>query len=313
MLTVSRIAITLILTAVLWSTTSLSAADIFDEAGRGYTENGDVKIHYATVGDGPLVIMIHGCPDFWYTWRHQMEGLREHFKVVAIDQRGYNHSSQPDGVESYAMPLLVSDVAAVIRHFGQDKAVIVGHDWGGSVAWNFAFTNPQMVDELIILNLPHLNGLMRVAATNPEAQANTNYAQVFRYGSSAGPDILRGGPMTSQTLARWVRDPAARTHYLTAFQRSDFDAMLSYYKMNYPAPPKPGAGLPPLLPNLDMQVLMFHGLDDTALHSDGLNNTWDWIDQDLSIVSAPGAGHFVQQDAAELVTSTMKWWLLARQ
>ena len=106
-------------------------------------------------------------------------------------------------------------------------------------------------------------------------------------------------------------DDEARARYVAAFERSDFDAMLAYYKQNYPTR-EPGAELPPPAPPLDKQVLMFHGLEDTALHSDGLNNTWDWIGQDLTIVSAPGAGHFVQQDAAELVTTTMKWWLLAR-
>jgi pimeloyl-ACP methyl ester carboxylesterase len=118
--------------------------------------------------------------------------------------------------------------------------------------------------------------------------------------------------MTAETLAGWVRDPAARVHYVEAFERSDFDAMLAYYKQNYP-PPGPGRAPAAIAPPLDKQVLIFHGLEDTALHSDGLNNTWDWIEQDLTIVTVPGAGHFVQQDAPELVTSTMRWWLLARQ
>jgi len=290
-----------------------SHADLFDEAERGFATNGDVKIHYASVGQGPLVVMIHGFPDFWYSWRHQMDGLREDFQVVAIDQRGYNRSDQPAGVESYAMSNLVADVAAVIRHFDRDRAVIVGHDWGGSVAWNFAFSHPEMVDKLVILNLPHPNGMMRVAATNSEARANTNYARVFQQGKASDPDVFFGGPMTSQSLSGWVTDESAREKYVAAFDRSDFDAMLAYYKMNYPAPPPPGAAPPPEVPNLNMQVLIFHGLEDRALHSDALNNTWDWIDQDVTIVSAPGAGHFVQQDAERLVTSTMKWWLLARQ
>jgi pimeloyl-ACP methyl ester carboxylesterase len=288
------------------------AADVWQDAKHGYVHNGDVRIHYATLGEGPLVVMIHGFPDFWYSWREQMAGLQEDFKLVAIDQRGYNLSGQPEGEENYAMPLLVADVAAVVRHFGEDKAVIVGHDWGGVVAWNLAFAMPEVVDKLIILNLPHPNGMARVRATNVEARANTNYAQVFREGSPEDPDVFFGGPMTSQSLSGWVSDPAARERYVAAFDQSDFAAMLAFYKQNYPAPPEPGTPASPPAPNLDLQVLIFHGLEDTALHSDGLNNTWDWIDQDVTIVSAPGAGHFVQQDAADLVTSTMKWWLLAR-
>lgn len=142
---------------LLWAS-ALAQADIWSEVEHGYADNQGVKIHYATVGEGPLVVMIHGFPDFWYSWRHQMQGLKDDFKVVAIDQRGYNKSSQPKGDDNYAMGLLVSDVAAVIKHFGQDKAIVVGHDWGGSVAWSTAFALPQMVDRLIILNLPHRAG-----------------------------------------------------------------------------------------------------------------------------------------------------------
>ena len=112
------------------------------------------KFTMQQLAKAPLVVMIHGFPDFWYSWRHQMEGLKDNFKVVAIDQRGYNLSDKPEGNENYAMSYLVSDVAAVISHLGEEKATIVGHDWGGAVSWQFAFALPQMVDKLVILNLP---------------------------------------------------------------------------------------------------------------------------------------------------------------
>lgn len=287
-------------------------ADIWEEVTHGFADNGDVRIHYATVGEGPLVVMIHGFPDFWYSWRHQMAGLKDHFKVVAIDQRGYNKSSKPQGVENYAMPLLVSDVEAVIKHFGRDKATVVGHDWGGMVAWNFAFSKPHLLDKLVILNLPHPRGIANVVASNPTARANTNYAQVFRQKSASDPDVFFGGPMNVDSLSGWVTDQNAKIRYQEAFAQSDFDGMLNYYKANYPPPPAANAPPPPAPPIVTSPVLVFHGLKDTALHSDGLNNTWDWVDKDVTIVSAPEAGHFVQQDAAELVTTTMKWWLLAR-
>ena len=291
--------------------TQSAHADLMSEVEHGYADNDGVAIHYATVGEGPLVIMIHGFPDFWYSWRHQMEGLKDSYKVVAIDQRGYNLSDKPDGEENYAMRNLVGDVAAVIRHFGEDSATIVGHDWGGVVSWQFAFALPQMVDRLIILNLPHPNGMGRELAGNSEQQQNSAYARAFIAGQASDPDIFFGGPMTAQTLSGWVTDPAAREHYVEAFEQSSFPAMLAYYKQNYPRADSTTAAPP--APQLNVPLLVFHGLEDTALHSDGLNNTWDWNDGDTTIVAAPGAGHFVQQDAADLVTDTMKWWLDARR
>lgn len=300
--------------ALLWSSLlpGLALADAWSEAEHGYADSNGVPIHYATMGEGPLVVMIHGFPDFWYSWRHQMEGLSENFKVVSIDQRGYNQSGQPEGNANYSMQYLVGDVAAVIRHLGEDSATIVGHDWGGAVAWQFAFALPQMVDQLIILNLPHPNGMGRELQTNAEQQANSNYARVFIEGSPTDPDIFFGGPMNPQSLSGWVTDPAAREHYIEAFSRSDFDAMLAYYKQNYPGGNSSSAAAP-AAPQLDVPLLIFHGLEDTALHSDGLNNTWDWNDGTTTIVAVPGASHFVQQDAAEVVTSTMNWWLLNQQ
>lgn len=298
------------------ATTSTLHADVWDSATHGYADTDGVGIHYATVGEGPLMVMIHGFPDFWYSWRHQMEGLQDEYQVVAIDQRGYNLSDQPDGDENYDMRLLTSDVAAVIRSFGQDSAIIVGHDWGGMVAWNFAFSYPQMVDQLVVMNLPHPHGMIRELTINEEQRANSAYARNFQQGSPSDPNIFFGGPMMPQTMAGWVQDPAARQRYVEAFAQSDFHAMLAYYKRNFPPLPAYSDTPPPLssqIPQLDVPLLVMHGLDDTALHSDGLNNTWDWNDASTTIVAVPGAGHFVQQDAAERVTETLRWWLGAQR
>jgi epoxide hydrolase 4 len=294
-------------------TTVAGQSDVFDRVTRGHavSEEG-VRIHYASLGEGPLVVMIHGFPDFWYTWRHQMEGLSDRFQVVAIDQRGYNLSDQPAGVESYDMRLLVADVAAVVRHLGRGSATIVGHDWGGMVAWQFAMNLPQMTDNLVILNLPHPNGLLRELRTNPEQIRNSEYAREFQRKTPDDPTVFFGRPMTPETLSSWVTAPAARRRYVEAFERSDFEAMLNYYKRNYPREAGPDAPPPPPLPRVQAPVLMFHGLDDQALHADGLSGTWDWLEKDLTLVTVPGAGHFVQQDAAELVTTTMRWWLSMR-
>ncbi len=277
------------------------AADIDDRVTHGYADSNGVKIHYATMGSGPLVVMIHGFPDYWYTWRHQMEGLADRFTVVAIDQRGYNLSDKPAGVENYDMRLLVGDVMAVIRHLGQQKAIVVGHDWGGIVAWQLAMNVPDVVDRLIILNLPHPRGLSRELAHNPEQQKNSAYARRFQ---TEGAEKT----LTAEGLAGWVKDPDARKKYVEAFGRSDFGAMLNYYKRNYPREPYAEDVSP--VKKVQCPVLMFHGLKDTALLAPALNGTWEWVEKDLTLVTVPDAGHFVQADAPELVTKSMRAWLL---
>jgi pimeloyl-ACP methyl ester carboxylesterase len=308
-----RVAAALLASALIHPGASMAQqSDIYDRVTNGYAVSDGVKIHYAALGEGPLVVMIHGFPDFWYSWRRQMDVLSDRFQVVAIDQRGYNLSDKPKGVENYDARLLVADVAAVIRHLGKDKATIVGHDWGGLVAWQFALTQPQMTEQLIILNLPHPTGLLRELRSNPDQIKNSEYARNFQKKSPDDPTVFFGGPMTPETLSGWVRDPAARARYVEAFKRSDFEAMLNYYKRNYPRDSGADAPPPPELPKAKMPVLMFHGLGDTALNANGLSGTWNWLEKDLTLVTVPGAGHFVQQDAADLVANTMRWWLLMR-
>jgi pimeloyl-ACP methyl ester carboxylesterase len=278
-----------------------TAADIDSQVKHGYADSNGVKIHYATMGSGPLVIMIHGFPDYWYTWRNQMQGLADRFQVVAIDQRGYNLSDKPKGVENYDMRLLVGDAIGVIRHFGKEKAIVVGHDWGGAVAWSLAMNAPQYVDRLIILNLPHLRALNRELAHNPEQQKNSGYARNFQKDDSEKQ-------LSAEGLARWVQDPAAKPKYVEAFQHSDFTAMMNYYRRNYPREPYTEDTSP--VQKVKCPVLVIHGLKDTALMAPALNNTWDYVEQDLTLVTVPNAGHFVQADAADFVTRTMRMWLL---
>jgi pimeloyl-ACP methyl ester carboxylesterase len=244
--------------------------------------------------------MIHGFPDFWYSWRDQMQALAANYQVVAIDQRGYNLSDKPKGVDNYAMPLLVGDVAAVIKHLGKDKAIVIGHDWGGIVAWTLAMMKPEMVEKLIILNLPHPRGLNRELVNNPQQQKNSQYARNFQ---QEGAHTR----MTAEGLAGWVKDPEAKKKYIEAFKRSDFEAMLNFYKRNYPREPYTLDTSPVV--KIKMPVLMIHGLNDTALLAGALNNTWEWLEKDLTLVTVPGAGHFVQQDASDLVTRSIKMWL----
>lgn len=268
----------------------------------GYAESGDVKIHYVTKGTGPLLVMIHGFPDYWYSWRYQMPALAEHFQVVAIDQRGYNKSGQPTGVENYAVEKLVEDVAAVIRHLGGEKAVVCGHDWGGLVAWSFAMQHPEMTDRLIICNLPHPRGLFRELASNPQQQRNSQYARNFQ-----AMDPEKVNPQSFALFLKF-REPDERKRYLAAFKASSGEGMVNYYKANYPR--EPYSDSPPDLPPVKCPVLMFHGLKDVALLPGALAGTWDWIDNELTIVTLPNASHWVHWDEADTVTQKMLAWLV---
>lgn len=276
--------------------------DLRDRVEDGYADSNGVKIHYVTLGEGPLVVMIHGFPDFWYTWRHQMEALADQYQVVAMDQRGYNLSDKPVGQENYDVSLLGGDVEAVITHLGAEKATVVGHDWGGMVAWWFAMNKPERVERLIICNLPHPKGISRELAHNPEQQKNSAYARAFQQ-----PDAHKA--VTKEFLANLAvgKDTAALPIYREAFERSDLEAMLHYYKQNYPR--EPYVEDTRLMPKVQAPVLLFHGLMDSALHHHALDRTWEWVAGELSIVTIPEANHWVHHDAAEQVSATMRDWL----
>jgi epoxide hydrolase 4 len=119
------------------------------------TVNG-VRLHYVEAGEGPLVILLHGFPEFWYSWRHQIPALAgAGFRALAPDMRGYNLSDKPEGIDAYRVDELIEDVTGLIRHAGEERATIVGHDWGGLVAWYTAILRPEVVERLVIINAPH--------------------------------------------------------------------------------------------------------------------------------------------------------------
>jgi epoxide hydrolase 4 len=271
----------------------------FDTAEHHYADSGGVKIHYAAAGpkDAPLVVFIHGFPDFWYSWRSQMEAFSPKYRVVALDLRGYNLSDKPVGLDNYAIPLLVQDVVSVIKHAGRERAIVMGHDWGGAIAWSVAMFAPQVVERLVIVNLPHPKGLARELASNPEQVKNSEYARNFQQ-----PDAHL--KLTAEALAMWAPE-AERPRYLEAFKRSNIEAMLNYYKRNYPRAPY----APAEFPNIKARVLQFHGLKDKALLPGALNGTWQWVDADWTLVTLPNAGHWAHWDEAEIVNQTTLRWL----
>ncbi|HEY8616427.1 alpha/beta hydrolase [Phenylobacterium sp.] len=274
-----------------------------------YAANADVKIHYVADGKGPLVVLLHGFPDYSGTWKPLTAELnRAGFRTAALDLRGYNLSDKPAGVEAYAMPNLVGDVAAVVAAEGRKDAVVIGHDWGAAIAWRVAMDRPDLVRRLVILSVPHPAGFAREMASNPEQQKNSAYARNFQQ-----PGFEKN--LTAEGLAAWQKDPAEHAAYLAALKRSDFGAMLNYYRANYPRGARTETTIPAGMAaqgRIKAPTLVIHGMKDTALNAAGHSGTWDHVDADTTLVMFPQAGHFVQWDAKAEVNRTIVDWLKAR-
>jgi pimeloyl-ACP methyl ester carboxylesterase len=252
--------------------------------------------------------MIHGFPDYWATWKPLMAELNKAgYRTAALDTRGYNLSDKPQGVAAYAMPNLIGDVAAVIAAEGQKNATVIGHDWGAAIAWQTTFARPDLVNKLVIMSVPHPTGMARELASNVDQQRNSQYARNFQKEGSEKA-------LTAEGLAGMAtKDPKERPSYLEAFKRSDFAAMMNYYRANYPRGVGETAAPPPAPPRIKVPVLVLHGIKDTALNAAGHSGTWNYVDADTTIVMFPNAGHWVQHDAEAQVNRTIRDWLNERR
>jgi pimeloyl-ACP methyl ester carboxylesterase len=140
--------------------------DVGIELREGYAEVGDVSLHYIEAGEGPLIVLLHGFPEFWFGWRLQIEPLTAAgFRVVAPDTRGYNLSSKPEEFADYAVDLLAADIRGLIGELGAESARLVGHDWGGTIAWTVAMNHPEVVDRSPSSTRPIRGGFRRDCAT----------------------------------------------------------------------------------------------------------------------------------------------------
>ncbi len=146
-----------------------------------YADVNGVRLHYASVGQGPLVLFLHGYPSFWYQWKDQMAEMGRDHLAVGLDMRGYNLSSRPEGLEPYKMTHLVEDVRQFAEKIaGKDKKfILVAHDWGANVAWVFAMYHPEMLEKLIIVNGAHPFISERELRENPAQRYASNYFFVF--------------------------------------------------------------------------------------------------------------------------------------
>ena len=178
---------------------------------REVSANG-VRLHVAEAGTGPLVLLLHGFPEFWWTWRHQLAGLSDAgFRVVAPDLRGYGASDKPP--RGYDAVTLAADVAGLVRALGERDAMIVGHDWGGLLAWTVGTLHPRVVRRLVVLGAPHPRRLRAALVTDPRGQLRASaYAFGFQAPRVAEHQLTRhGGAYAGELLGRWSGPAWTRT------------------------------------------------------------------------------------------------------
>ncbi len=263
----------------------------------GFFENEGVKLHYVTLGKGPLVVMIHGIPEFWYSWRHQIEALSKQYQVVAIDQRGFNESGKPASKDGYRVERLVEDVAALIRHLGREQAVIVGHDAGAWVAWHFAALHPELTSRLVILSVPHPNALREELAEHGEQHRASGYARTMQKEDAK--------PMFRPWQIGLLLDRLALPLYLLADRKTDANAITAFYQFNYPREPY---ALDETLPLIEAPTLVIHGQRDRFLLASGHEHNARWLKHEPKTVMLD-ADHFVHQEKPDEVNRIILDWL----
>lgn len=272
------------------------------------TSNG-VKLHYVTQGEGPLMLMLHGFPEFWYSWRHQIPEFAKDFKVVALDLRGYNDSDKPKDTSAYVMSELIKDVEGVIKGLGYDKCVLVGHDWGGAIAWNFAYAHPEMVEQLIILNLPHPAKMAKGLRT-PQQLLRSWY--IFLFQLPWLPELLIQS-LDYQLLEAAFKGMAENKN---AFTQADIDAykdavakrgaltaMVNYYRNAFQQ-----RMLSQDWSILEVPTLMIWGEKDIALGKELTYGTDAYV-RNLQIKYISTCSHWVQQEQPQLVNQYMREFL----
>ncbi len=278
-----------------------------------YAQVGDVRLHYAECGSGDeLVLLLHGFPECWYSWRHQLPVLGERFHVVAPDMRGFNLSDKPPRIEDYQIESLVADVLGLIKHFGKERAAIVAHDWGAGVAWAVAQRHPEVVSKLAALQVPM-----------PAAwRANMTFAQLRRswYMFFFQLPRLPESWMKANDFQRVVemyRSTATRPEafsdddvavYKEALRRPGaLTASLNYYRANVFRSLRGGAVETPKDHDGRIRVptLFIYGEHDMAVLPATVKDLSRFIDAPYREVRIPDSGHWVQNEAVSEVNQAL--------
>ncbi len=239
------------------------ALDFAAMPGRGVT------LHVARAGpeDGPLVILLHGFPEFWYGWRRQIGPLASAgFRVLAPDQRGYNLSEKPKGIDHYTLDALADDIVGLIEASGRSKASIIGHDWGGIVAWWLALRHPDRVERLAVLNAPHPEYLTRNLWTRPAQLLRSWYVVAFQFPWLPEKGLSRfGGRPLADSLRKTSRPGTFSDDELARYRASwrqpgALTSMINWYRAALRARP---TTMPD--PRLRLPVLILWGEKDAFL------------------------------------------------
>ena len=277
----------------------------------GAADSDGVRIVYHTAGEGPLVIFVHSITGPWFDWRHQLVGLSDHYRVVAMSTRGTDGSGKPEGVEHYTMAKISSDVAALVDHFGEERAIVVGQDSGGFYAWHFAMTHPEKTARLVSVGTIHPAGLIRELVSNTEQQQ----ASLFQRGMQENPNAaaefgaaMRGRPASPGDTAELA---ALRRQ---AYERLYAESIVNFYKANWPRPPftleTEGFGFRiGEFPPVQAPTLLIYGKDSGPFKPETLDGIWRWVDGPLTLRVLPGVGHGPHTQAPEIVTPAILQWL----
>lgn len=265
---------------------------------------GEVELHYAVAGPeaGDLVLLLHGFPEYWYTWRHQLPALAEAgYRVVAPDLRGYNRSDAPDGVDAYRLDSLSGDVAGLIDALGRESACVAGHDWGGIVAWGLASRRPAVLDRLAVCNAPHPEAFARAVSENPDQRERSSYIADFQ--AADGPEQA----MTANDCRRVAEVHADATeaaytdreldHFRAAFcEETDPTAAINYYRATFALDDEDQLEATMTAGPVTVPTLVLWGEQDPAL-STALLAHHDELADDCRIERFPEASHWLPADA----------------
>lgn len=279
-----------------------------------------VELDVATAGDpaAPAIVLLHGFPESHRTWRHVIPELAKTHFVIAPDQRGFARSSRPAGVENYTPDKPVADLLALATHFGKDRFVLVGHDWGGAIAWMAALQHPDRVERLVIINAPHPFVFQKSLYDDMGQRAASQYIRAFRDPMLEAAIEAKGVAWFFDTTFAKHGDPALlaeeRDTYLDQWgQPGAIGSMFNWYRASavvVPAmdeTPERPAFLDGPFPPLRMPVLVIWGMRDTALLPVQLEGL-DALIPDLTLVEVD-AGHFVPWEKPQPVTDAIRKWL----